>query len=228
MELKLNESILIVEDESQDAKSIKKYLNNAGYSNVEWVTTFEEAFLYLKQKKFDAVLIDINLNDTYDGITLAGTIDSEFYLPYLFVTGQHHKSSGIFRDIAELKYKNFVPKPINEETLISNLKIVINTTYHIVQIGKNSKYNLRTQQVTIKGKEIILSEKEQKLLHILAENINKIVSKAHIIAYVWEDDPPKASSSLRELKRKLLNKFKEEKEEIVIENIFFRGYKLIF
>lgn len=225
----MDKSILVVEDSVEDRNVIKEYLKNAGFYNLSFATSYDTAIKLLNRQKFDTVLIDINLDDNLDGITLAATIDKDFYLPYVFVTGQHMNNGGIiFQEVAELKCRNFVTKPINKDDLISNLQIAIRSYQHYVQIANNAKYDFRNKKVYINDKEIKLTGNKNKLLNILAQNINRFVSREAIKYHIWEDKPPKAGNALRQLKKDLLTEFNKYNIKLNIDTHFFNGYKLIF
>ncbi len=217
----MRKNILIVEDNVSDAWSIEGYLKKAGYG-YKHVTTYTEAIESLQNSRFDAVLLDINLNDYHDGVSLGATIDSEFYLPYIFVTGQEHSES-IYRDIADLKYKNFIYKPIREEGLISNLKIVLEANSSIIKIADNCIYDIFERKVKKDEEEVPLSTNETSFLGILAVNRNRYVSRGEVWEYIWGDNSPRAENALRALKSSMLKKL-DKRIDISSDNN--RGYKL--
>ena len=217
----MKKNILIVEDNVSDAWSIEGYLEKAGYG-YEHVTTYTEAIESLKNSRFDAVLLDINLNDYHDGVSLGATIDTEFYLPYIFITGQEHSES-IYRDIADLKYKNFIYKPIREEGLISNLKIVLEANSSIIKIADNCIYDIFERKVFNDNGLVTLSVNETNFLGILAVNKNRYVSRGEVWEHIWGDNSPRAENALRALKSSLLSKL-DKRINIVSDNN--HGYKL--
>lgn len=217
----MSKNILIVEDNVNDAWSIEGYLKKAGYG-YKHVTTYTEAIESLKNSRFDAVLIDINLNDYHDGVSLAASIDYEFYLPYIFVTGQEN-SEGIYRDIALLKYKNFIHKPIREEGLISNLKIVLEANSSIIKIADGCIYDIYERRVFKDDELVSLSVNETNFLGILAVNRNRYVSRGEVWEYIWRDNSPRAENALRALKSSLLSKL-DKRINIVSDNN--HGYML--
>ena len=226
----MSRAILVVEDSVEDKRYIEEILKEAGFSNISFATSYKKAVALIENhREFDAVLIDINLNDNLDGITLAATIDREFHLPYVFVTGQHiYNGNRIYQDVAELKCRNFVTKPINEDDLISNLQIAIRSYKHYVRVAHNAIYDLRNKIVKIDNKQIHLSQKQIKLLDILAKNMNRFVRRDIIRYHIWEDSPPKARNHLRQLKYELLKELEEKGTTIEITTHLFKGYKLTF
>lgn len=226
----MNKTILVIEDSVQDREIIKEYLKDAGFSKLLFASNYKKAIeLIEKVKDLDAILIDINLNDNLDGISLAATIDKDYHLPYLFVTGQHiYDGHTIYNEVAELKCKNFVTKPINKSDLISNLEIAIRIYRHTVQIAQNATYDLRKKIVKIDNKQIHLTENQIKLLDILTKNMNRFVRRDTIRYHIWEDNPPKARNHLRQLKYELLKDLEEKGASLNIEIHLYKGYKLVF
>jgi len=226
----MSRAILVVEDSIEDKKYIEAILREADFSNLSFAASYKNAVeLIENNSNFDAVLIDINLNDNLDGITLAATIDREFHLPYVFVTGQHiYNGNRIYQDVAELKCRNFVTKPINEDDLISNLQIAIRSYKHYVQIAHNATYDLRNKIVKIDNEQIHLTQNQIKLLDILAKNMNRFVKRDAIRYHIWEDSPPKARNHLRQLKYELLKELEDNGTAIDITTHIYKGYKLVF
>ena len=76
--------VLIVEDEPIIAEHIAVYLNNADFMVSGIAYDDEDAFFQLKTNTPDAVLLDINLDSTLDGIQIAAIINKNHPLPFLF------------------------------------------------------------------------------------------------------------------------------------------------
>ncbi len=223
----MDRAILVVEDSVDDKRYIETILREAGYNNLSFAPSYKRALEALNSQNFDVVLIDINLNDNKDGILLAETIDADYSLPYVFVTGYHQENSAIFNSIATLRYRNYVPKPINKEFLILNINAVSNCQDYI-EIASNAQFNQKEGTIKVCSKRIVLPEKPKKLLTILSQNINKLVDLETIYNYVWSSKQPSADSSLRELKRTLIKSLKNLGIEVKIKNERNRGLKLIF
>lgn len=76
--------ILIVEDEPVIAENISIYLDNNDFEVSAIAYDSDEAFLQLKSNTPDAAILDINLESDKDGIDIAGYINKEIQIPFLF------------------------------------------------------------------------------------------------------------------------------------------------
>ena len=79
-------TILIVDDDALLAEHNKILLQKSGYKSVDIALDPEQAIRLTKDKSPDLILMDINLNDQYDGIKTAEEIQKIFDVPIIFVT----------------------------------------------------------------------------------------------------------------------------------------------
>lgn len=79
-------SILIVEDDFLNSRSLKKALLSQGYKVFEARNT-TEAKLLLRTEETDLIILDINLGtNDIDGVTLGGFIREKYDLPFIYIT----------------------------------------------------------------------------------------------------------------------------------------------
>jgi len=78
--------VLIVEDEPVIARNISLYLNNNDFSVSGIAYDYEEAMGQLQRNTPDAVILDINLESNADGIEIAKSINSNYKIPFVFLT----------------------------------------------------------------------------------------------------------------------------------------------
>ncbi|MDO8730857.1 MAG: response regulator [Candidatus Omnitrophota bacterium] len=80
--------ILIVEDNVQDAKIIKRNLNKNGYEELIFASTGEEGLAKAKSEKPDMIILDINLPQM-SGVQVHITLKNDpstKHIPVLFIT----------------------------------------------------------------------------------------------------------------------------------------------
>lgn len=105
-------NILIVEDEFIIAENLNAILEEAGYNVVGIATDVNETLILLKNHKVDLLLLDINLNQAVDGVQIAHIINTDFSIPFIFVTAFVDKAT-----IQRVKYTKpygYVTKPYTE------------------------------------------------------------------------------------------------------------------
>ncbi|HEY6977908.1 MAG TPA: response regulator transcription factor [Chitinophagaceae bacterium] len=115
--------ILIVEDEPVIAENIAMYLNNYDFVVSGIAYDDEEAKSQLNNNTPDAVILDINLDSATDGIQIAGYINKNFQLPFLFLTSYADKDT--LERAKSVEPWGYIVKPFNEKTLLASLTIAI-------------------------------------------------------------------------------------------------------
>jgi CheY-like chemotaxis protein len=110
--------VLIAEDEFFVGIQIAGDLNSAGYSSVGPFTTLEAAARASRFERFDAAILDINLNGTMV-YPLADEL-SERGLPFIFLTGY------LAKDLPErFRSSPQVTKPYDPAVLIKKIQTAI-------------------------------------------------------------------------------------------------------
>jgi DNA-binding LytR/AlgR family response regulator len=111
---------LLVEDEETDAFVLKKYLNdfNRVISIDKVVTTYEEAVCELLNTSYNLTLIDINLNDNYQGYNLINEVGKNQLGIIVFFTQRSeapleftsYEFLYLNKPLSEKKIKEFIKK----------------------------------------------------------------------------------------------------------------------
>lgn len=81
---KLN--ILVVEDEPMIAESVIELISCLGHNPVGFSDNIKNTFQMIDQCEVDLILLDIQLSDGDDGVTLARKLNSEYDIPFIFTT----------------------------------------------------------------------------------------------------------------------------------------------
>src|SRR5687767_13520765 len=84
--------VLIVEDEPLIAENIAMYLNNNDFTVSGIAYDDEEAFKELNVNPPDAVLLDVNLESSKDGIDIAEYINAHNRIPFVYLTSYSDKA----------------------------------------------------------------------------------------------------------------------------------------
>lgn len=185
--------ILLVEDEEHLQESIKMNLELDGYEVVA-VDNGVDALKKFRDQRFNLVVLDIMLPEM-DGYEVCEQIRLENSdIPILFLTAKD-SSQDVVKGL-KTGADDYLTKPFNLEELMLRVKALVKRSYtgeerqeqlQTYQFG-NNKVNFATYEAEGKAGKITLTKKELKLLKLLIEKRNEVVSRQQILQYVWGYD----------------------------------------
>lgn len=223
-------NILIVEDESFTAWELKEIIESLGYNVVNYATTVKMAKKLMLLHNIDLILMDINLNDSIDGIELYKSFESD--IPIIYLTA--YKDDETIEKAIATNPVGYLTKPLKEEELKALLqlailkqniknqsKIISNESYKIY-LDKNYYFDTELDKLFFDTLHIHLSPKETKLLKLLLKFNPQPLFFETIENEIWRDSTP-SSSSLRVLLHRLRSKL----EYKFIQKIHGEGIKLV-
>ena len=111
-------NVLLVEDDNGIVSSLTDYLSGEGFS-VYAANGQAEAVKRLKAKKYDIILVDINLNDG-NGFSVCVAAKSEYDVPVIFLTASADENSIVAG--LDLGADDYVPKPFRPRELVSRMR----------------------------------------------------------------------------------------------------------
>jgi DNA-binding LytR/AlgR family response regulator len=107
--------ILIIEDEPIIAIDIAQRLENLGYEVIGSCKNAEDSIMLLNEQKPDLILLDIILKGKIDGIQLAGIINLEYNIPFIYLTAFYDKETK--ERAKKTDPYAFLIKPFNDDEL---------------------------------------------------------------------------------------------------------------
>lgn len=183
--------ILLVEDEENLQEILKLNLELEGYEVVISGNGNEATRLY-REQRFDLVILDIMLPGM-DGIMVCENIRLfDGNIPILFLSAKNSPQDRVMG--LKKGGDDYLTKPFELEELLLRVHKLLDkskkiqgndNTPLVYYFGKNwiNFESLEAQGVT--GK-LALTKKESKLMRMLIENKNNIVSREHILKVVWD------------------------------------------
>ena len=120
-----NMPILIVDDYKTMLRIIRNLLKQIGFDNVEEATDGSQALQKLREKKFNLVISDWNM-EPMTGIELLREVredDNLKKLPFIMVTAESKTENVVIAK--EAGVSNYIVKPFNAATLKSKLNGVL-------------------------------------------------------------------------------------------------------
>lgn len=181
--------ILLVEDDLMFGEATKEALENKG-DVVDWVLDAESCEAALKTAQFQIILLDINLPDKSGLEILKSVRASDNNVPVLIITARDAVSQKI--EGLDLGADDYLSKPFAAEELFARIRSLVRRSKGIttsIITYKDLKLNTTNHTVTKNNAQITLIPKEFNILKVLLENVDKVMSKAHLeeMLYSWED-----------------------------------------
>ena len=203
-------SVLLVEDDLQLAKIIKRILDSKGFDTL-LITDGIDALDTIKERAFDLYLIDINIPHI-SGLELVKYI-REIYDDGFIIMITASVDEYYFEKAYEYGCDDYIKKPFHITELEVRIKHLLNKQESF--IFDDYEFRFDENELFKNGERIPLRKKEKRLLHILLKNVNRTVYNQKMIDYVWEGEK-KANYPLRQLINELRKKFDKDYIKTVV------------
>ncbi|PCJ64566.1 MAG: hypothetical protein COA58_12570 [Bacteroidetes bacterium] len=165
-----NNRVYVVEDMAVSRTALEILLLKNKYDVVGSASNAEKAWQELRQLQVDIVLLDVNLGSGQSGTHLAGQIRAEMDLKIVYLTA--YSDHQTMKTVMETKPDGFILKPYNEVSVLTNLKIVIDSISRVksdfLTIG--SKKTMRN----LKQSDIKMVYSDANYVKIVLPNSNHI------------------------------------------------------
>jgi DNA-binding response OmpR family regulator len=221
-----NLTILLVEDDHLINRAWTLGLNQAGY-NVVSARLLKVAMELLSERKFDAAIIDVNLEDG-SGLELLKWLKVEgIAIKTLLVTARLDEETAILA--LQRGATEFIRKPIGPMELITRLDRIFRYTIEepISTIHyKDLSLNELTQEIFYAGNLLKLSPSEYQIFRVLLKHAGSPITRELLLSALDLSDKAMdrtVDSHISRIRRKL----KELAPQYSIESVWGSGYSLI-
>lgn len=219
--------LLLIEDNRRISDFMVKGLEESGFS-VVLSENGEDARGLISLREWDLILLDIMLPDI-DGIELLQyTRYKKINTPILVVS-----ALGEIEDkVKALDYgaDDYLPKPFHFKELVARINALTRRFKFNNEVQENAlvcdDLKLYTDRHIVErdGKEIKLTLQEFKLLQLLMENKNKVLSRSQILDTVWGINYDSNTNVVDVYISYLRNKVDAESLNKLIQTVKGRGY----
>ena len=179
------DKILIVEDDKALNNGIALALRDA---NILFESAFDlrTARILTASKKFDLIILDVNLPDG-SGLDFLADIKEYHDTPVILLTANDMETdivSGF-----ELGADDYITKPFSLAVLWARVNVQLRKKKKASNIYKTDKYSFDFDKLefTVEKNAVDLSKTEQKLLRILIENRGNTVTRGSLYDGIWID-----------------------------------------
>lgn len=222
--------LLLVEDDPNLGEILSEYLGLKGYETT-LMRDGEEGEIAFKNGSFDLCILDLMMPKK-DGFSLAKEIRSmDEHTPIIFLTAKSMKQD-IIKGFT-IGADDYMTKPFSMEELLLRIQAILKRSVKKeeesfplpFQIGKLS-YNYQENILTTPKREIKLTTKENELLKIFFQNVNKTVVRSIALKKIWKDDSYFNARSMDVYIAKI-RKYLADDPSLKILTIHGEGFKLV-
>ena len=192
-----------------------------------------EALLYLENKQWDLVLLDLMLPGI-SGKEVLKQVREHSSTPVIIISAKNESQYKITS--LRMGADDYISKPFDIEEVAARIDALLRryqkserekNTSNQELVFKDIVLNIDSQKVIVNNFEVTLTLREFKILQLLMENPQKIYSKANLFETVWEEkfygDENTVNVHMSNLRNKLAQ---NNATETYIETIWGIGYRL--
>jgi len=194
-------SVLIVEDEAIVAFDLAGIVGKFGYKVIGCVSQFDEAVGFVQKQRPDLVLMDINLNASYDGIVVAEFLLEKYDTPVLYITAFSDEAT--IDRAAQTNPIGYILKPFCEDEIKANLQLAQyrlgrRKSYHahetLLTLGDGYFFDRTKERLYYQNEPVSLGKNEMQLLLLLIDAHGQTVTFEMIENHVYNNEPISTST----------------------------------
>lgn len=189
--------ILLLEDDNNLSETISEYLEDVGFE-VVCVYDGEEANSTIYEQNFDLLLLDVNVPNKNGFEVLREVRKQNDKIPAIFITSLNSVES--LEDGFSSGCDDYIRKPFVLKELLIRIQTLLKREFikkDEIIISPNTTFNVISNKLICDNEEVKLNLKEVKLLKILLQHPNELLSHEKIYNYVWEYGEEYSDNSLR-------------------------------
>lgn len=181
-------NLLIVDDEKELLANLYDFLNKENFNKIFTAKNLSEASYQFLNNEIDLIVLDLMLPDG-SGMDFLKEIRSKSKTPVIILSAL----DGVEDRRAGFTYEadDYIVKPFLPEDLLWRIKAILRRTLEVKTFESINLsgviFDKERALLIKKGVEKPLTAIQFKILEILSENINKIVSIDAILETVWQD-----------------------------------------
>jgi len=182
--------VLVVEDDRFLQDNVRKLLESEGYM-VAGVTSGEEALSHLERETVDLVVLDLGLPGI-DGLTACRRIRTKWLMPVIMLTARTDSMDKVIG--LEVGADDYLTKPFVGSELIARVR---------AQLRRHQQYqsgfakagetllvgdltiDFEQRDVLVRGVSANLTNREFEIIHYLAKNLDRAISRDMLFERVW-------------------------------------------
>lgn len=228
----INNLILVVEDDKAIRNLITTTLEINDY-NYKCATNGQEGLIHATTHQPSVIILDLGLPDM-DGKELIKKIRRWSNVPIIVVSARGDDEQKI--ESLDLGADDYITKPFSVDELLARLRVSLrrslitksNISENRIFTNDSLKIDYESCEVFLDDNVLHLTPNEYKIVCLLSQNLNKVLSHNFILKEIWTNPTSDDIATLRvfvaTLRKKLDNNIKKNK---FIQTHIGVGYRMI-
>lgn len=223
-------TVMVIDDEPDTVTLLKQIFMHNGF-NVSGAGSGKEALRKLPEVNPSIIILDL-LMPEMDGLETLAEIHKFSNVPVIILSAVDRKDEIV--KALRAGTDDYVTKPFNNEEVVARVNSVLRRAQKASVVSSLNfpeielSIDLKTYEVTYKGRKIQLTGKMFEVLTLLAKNAPKVVNYDELTENVWGENTVSVRNRLKYLVYLLRKEFQDVDAEMdIIQNIDRLGYKLI-
>ena len=180
--------VLIVDDDEAVLTMLYKVIRSNGI-DADTASNGMKALELVSRKTYDLILLDVNMHGM-DGFEVIQEIRRrKINVPIIVISGRKEDYDMLYG--LDIGADDYVTKPFNPVVLGAKVKALIrrsqshtSASSDLLQAGP-FQYNTSTLRFYKNGEEILLSAKENAMMKLFIDNVNRVFSKDMLYELIW-------------------------------------------
>lgn len=217
--------ILVVEDDRALLTALESGFRRQGF-DVATAASFRDAWLRMAMGTFSIIVLDVMLPGG-TGIELCRKARKQgIVTPILLLTARDAIEDRVYG--LQEGADDYLIKPFAFEELVARVHALTRRAPTIAAPCKTYRdltLDVQKRRVERAGQPIELTAKEFALLELFMDKAGRLVDRAMILSYVWDENYDPASNTVDVLVRRLREKIDDPFDEKLIQTLRGAGYR---
>ncbi len=215
--------ILLVEDDVDLSRQLKRALGDAGYA-VDHAPDGEEAAFLGETEPYDAIILDLGLPKIDGAAVLEGWRRGALTTPVLILTARGAWSEKVASFDAGAD--DYLTKPFHTEELLARLRALVRRSAGHATPNLSCgalRLDPRAARASVAGEPLRLTSLEYRLLHYMIMHQERVISRTELVEHLYDQDFDRDSNTIEVFIGRLRKKIGPDR----VETIRGLGYRLV-
>ena len=187
--MEVRKDLVLIVDDDEAVQSVLCKVIHSNNIEAKVASSGEEALELVARHRFDLILLDINMRGI-DGFEVVHILrERGVQTPIIIISGRQEDYDTLYG--LDIGADDYVTKPFNPVVLGAKVKALIRRSKgstaskeSVITAGP-FHYDTQTLRFYKNGEEVILSSKENAMMKLFIDNINRIFPKDMIYEMIW-------------------------------------------